>query len=122
MAGGKVVIDRDHRGFMCEACRKDIRIVKEKPTRPCAICSEFNWRELEGYDREKLFDELSPRSFEKARVFFCRRCEVDRRVKWDGSDIGPSPCHACGSRVFNELIGDAKEDFLKATELESGMI
>ena len=109
----KVVIDRDHRPWICLDCRRDVRIVRDEPSRPCVFCGGSRWNEIDGREKEELFDELRPKSVDTARVFFCRRCELEVRTKWDGSGIDSAACKYCGSRYWNELVGDAKIEFLK---------
>ena len=117
---GKVSIDRDHRPWLCLECRRDVRIVRDEPSRPCTFCGALRWFELEGRQKDELFDGLRPKSVETARVFFCRRCELEVRTKWDGSGIDSAACKYCGSRYWKELVGDAKIDLLKGGQTEGG--
>ena len=103
--------------FYCSTCKRDIRATNNDgtPRSPCAKCGAGveAFVELSAIEAARFFDSRKGEPLEVGRVFFCGRESCRRPViNWNGEDVS-EPCF-CGSRMFSELIGPEKENYLIA--------
>ncbi len=105
--------------FVCRDCVSEggtIRRVRamepgKRPTLPCSDCGGSGWFELLDLDRRTVVENLGPRAIARLRLFFCWRCG-DGSIQTLAAGEKLRPCH-CGSRVFRELVGDARLLYLR---------
>jgi len=99
--------------FFCDACRRDIRAQTNgnEPASPCAKCGADSFVEFTPEESARFFDTRSGEPLDIGRVFFCGRksCRLPV-IHWNGEDVS-EPC-VCGSKMFSELIGPEKENYL----------
>lgn len=99
--------------FYCRDCREDVRIIPsgDEPSVSCMRCGGVNWIALSPEERERMFEDTS--KLETARVFFCMSTGCHKPVVLWGEAAEVDPCD-CGSRMFEELIGPARMEWLRA--------